>query len=127
MVSAKSPHIRLQHILENIDGILTATSGMTTAEVMSSFVLIRAVERAVQIISEAAKELPKNIRDAEPGVPWQDIIRIGNILRHEYYRIREDVLIDILQVDLPKLRPAVIRLLATTSGSGPDRRNEGGD
>lgn len=112
MVSAKSPRIRLQHILENIDGILSATSGMTAVEVMSSFVLIRAVERAVQIISEAARELPQDMRDAEPEVPWQDIVRIGNILRHEYYRIREDVLIDILQTDLPKLRPAVVRLLA---------------
>ena len=112
MVSAKSPQIRLRHILENIDGILSATAGLAAAEVMSSFVLIRAVERAVQIISEAAKELPQEMRDVEPDVPWQEIIRIGNILRHEYYRIREDILIDILQVDLPKLRPAVIRLIA---------------
>jgi uncharacterized protein with HEPN domain len=111
MTSAKSPEIRLQHILENIDGILTATADMTTAEVMGSFVMIRAIERAVQIISEAAKELPQAMRDAEPEVPWQDIIRMGNILRHEYYRIREDVLIDILHTDLPRVRPAVMRLL----------------
>ena len=76
--------------------------------------MIRAVERAVQIISEAAKELPQAMRDSEPEVPWQQIIRIGNVLRHEYYRIREDVLVDILQTDLPELRPAVVRLLATT-------------
>ena len=110
MVSAKSPTVRLQHILENIDGILAATAGMPAAEVMRSFVVIRAVERAVQIISEAAKELPQEMRDSEPEVPWQEIIRIGNILRHEYYRIREDVLVDILQTDLPQLRPAVARL-----------------
>jgi|SRR4051812_23903061 uncharacterized protein with HEPN domain len=111
MVSATSPAVRLQHILENIDGILAATAGMPVAEVMRSFVMIRAVERAVQIISEAAKELPREMRDSEPEVPWQEIIRIGNILRHEYYRIREDVLVDILQSDLPLLRPAVVRLL----------------
>ena len=123
MISAKSPQVRLQHILENIDGILSATADMTSAEVMSSFVLIRAVERAVQIISEAAKELPQEIRDAEPDVPWQEIIRIGNILRHEYYRIREDILVDILQTDLPKLRLAVIRLLATTRPPKLDPRS----
>lgn len=126
MVSAKSPEVRLRHILENIDGILSATTGMSAAEVMGSFVLIRAVERAVQIISEAAKELPSEMRNAEPDVPWQDIIRIGNILRHEYYRVREDVLIDILEIDLPKLRPAVLRLLASSSTPEPDHPDEAG-
>lgn len=118
MVSAKSPRTRLYHILENIDGILAATEGLAAAEVIGNFVLIRAVERAVQIISEAAKELPAAVRDGEPDVPWQDIIRIGNILRHEYYRIKEDVLIDILQTDLPRLRPAVVRLLASMQKPG---------
>jgi uncharacterized protein with HEPN domain len=118
MVSARSPRLRLQHILDNIDGILTATTDLTAAQVMGSFVMVRAVERAVQIISEAAKELPQEMRDSEPDVPWQEIIRIGNILRHEYYRIREDVLVDILQTDLPLLRPAVVRLLEKTQASG---------
>jgi uncharacterized protein with HEPN domain len=67
----------------------------------------------VQIISEAAKELPQDMRDAEPQIPWQDIIRIGNILRHEYYRIREDILMEILTTDLPELRLAVVRLMDT--------------
>jgi uncharacterized protein with HEPN domain len=117
MPSAKSPQVRLGHILENIDGIAAATSGMTIAEVMGSFVMLRAVERAIQIISEAAKELPQDMRDAEPDVPWQDIIRIGNILRHEYYRVREDVLEEILRDDLPQLRSAVLRLLSTDPGA----------
>jgi uncharacterized protein with HEPN domain len=92
MVSAKTPEIRLRHVLENIDGILAATTGMTTAEVMRSFVLMRAVERAIQVTSEAAKELLQEMRALQPDVPWQDIIRIGNILRHEHYRIRKDLL-----------------------------------
>lgn len=117
MVSAKSPQIRLKHMLENIDGILSATAKMNAADVMGSFVMMRAVERAIQIISEAAKELPQEMRDAAPEVPWQNIIRIGNILRHEYYRIREDVLVDILNTDLPLLRVAVVRLQTLGSAS----------
>ena len=62
MGSAKSPQVRLRHIVENIDGILAATAGMTTVEVMESFVLMRAVERAIQMISEAAKEPPQEMR-----------------------------------------------------------------
>lgn len=112
MVSAKSPAVRLRHMLENIDGILAATAGMRLDEISGNFLAARAVERAIQIISEAAKELPQTLRDREPGVPWREIINIGNLLRHEYYRIRNDLLQKILEGDLPALRPAVLRLLA---------------
>lgn len=44
-------------------------------------------------------------------MPWKDIINIGNLLRHEYYRIRHDALHEILEIDLPRLRPAIMRLL----------------
>jgi len=119
MQSAKSAEIRLRHILENIDGILAGTAGMSGAEITDDFVTIRAVERAIQIISEAAKELPQELRDAEPSVPWQDIVRIGNILRHEYYRVREDVLMDILSAGLPALREAALRLLDAGISTDP--------
>ena len=87
MISAKLPQVRLQHMLENIDGVLDITAGQTISAILESFVLIRATERALQIISEAAKELPPDVRDREPGVPWKNIIGIGNLLRHEYYRL----------------------------------------
>lgn len=44
MLSAKSPQIRLRHMLENIDGILAATAGMTASDVMESFVMLRAAK-----------------------------------------------------------------------------------
>ena len=48
MVSAKLPQARLQHILEQIDGIVAATQGLAFAQVDNNFVYERAVERAVQ-------------------------------------------------------------------------------
>ncbi len=111
MISAKLPQVRLQHMLENIDGVLDITAGQTISAILESFVLIRATERALQIISEAAKELPPDVRDREPGVPWKNIIGIGNLLRHEYYRLDPAVLDDILTNGLPPLRAAVLRLL----------------
>ena len=112
MTSAKFPQIRLRHILDEIDAILSATKGMTADAVLSDYVTRRAVERAIQIVSEAAKELPPEIRKLEPDVPWAAIIGIGNLLRHEYYRIKMIEIEAILTGHLPRLRPAIIRLLA---------------
>lgn len=117
-MSTKSPNIRLRHILENIDGIVASTQGMTREEITGNFLVMRAIERCIQIISEAAKELPTEMRAREADIPWRDIISIGNLLRHEYYRIRPDDLWDIVHNHLPNLRPAVIRLL-NLSDTGP--------
>jgi uncharacterized protein with HEPN domain len=104
------PEARLRHILENIDAIIAATRGKSHAEITSNYLVQRALERAVEIISEAAKTLPAEFREREPDVPWSEIIGIGNLLRHEYYRIRGDRMLDILTKHLPRLRPAIVRL-----------------
>lgn len=111
MLSAKHPRVRLAHILETIDGVPDITAGLDIEAILASFMHVRATERAFQIISEAAKELPAEVRAAEPDVPWRNIIGIGNLLRHEYYRIDPAVLADILVTELPVLRRAVLRLL----------------
>ena len=98
-------------MLENIDGIIAGTEGHDFETMMTDFVLRLAVERALQIISEAAKELPEDVRRREPDVPWRQIISLVNYLRHEYYRINQSDIQSILQTHLPALRPAVLRLL----------------
>lgn len=112
MDSAKLPEVRLRHILEQIDGIVAATQDRTFEEIQGNFLYERAVERAVQIISEAAKELPADLRERHSDVHWQPIIRIGNLLRHEYYRIRARDMWEIASVHLPVLRPVIVRMLA---------------
>jgi uncharacterized protein with HEPN domain len=111
------PEARLRHILENIDAIIGATQGRSPTEITNDYVVQRALERAVEIISEAAKALPAEFREREPDIPWSDIIGIGNLLRHEYYRIRSDRMLDILNDHLPRLRPAVLRLLSSISAT----------
>jgi uncharacterized protein with HEPN domain len=112
MPTAKLPQVRLGHMLDEIDAIMAATYGMTADAVRDDYLTMRAVERAIQIISEAAKELPAAIRQEEPEIPWSDIIGIGNLLRHEYYRIDAAGIQSILFDHLPRLRPAVLRLLS---------------
>ena len=115
MVSAKSPRVRLQHVIDQIDGIVTATQGLSSAEIANSYIHARAVERAVQIISEAANELPPELRGKYPNVHWQPIIGIGNLLRHEYYRINPRDLWEIVTTHLPALRPVIARMLTEIS------------
>ena len=73
---------------------------------------VAAVERKLQIISEAAIRLGDEAERRIPDQPWRDIRGIGNHLRHAYERIDLDTLWAAVTDDLPPLKAAVIRELA---------------
>jgi uncharacterized protein with HEPN domain len=83
---------RLGHILEAIDGIEGTIAGLSRETVMEHWTLRSAVERGIEIISEAARHVPSELTDAYPDVPWRNIRGVGNFLRHEYDRIEPDIL-----------------------------------
>ena len=112
MAASKSPHLRLLHIRDEIDGVANAVQDISFDKYRESFMLRRAAERAVQIVSEAAKALPPELIARHPDAPWTAIIGIGNVLRHEYQHIDDRRLWEILTVHLPRLRPIVISMIA---------------
>jgi uncharacterized protein with HEPN domain len=61
------------------------------------------VERGVEIISEASRHLPGELKARHPQIPWPKVAGIGNILRHSYERIAPDVLWRLARDDLPPL------------------------
>ena len=75
-------------------------------------VAVAALERFVERISEASRRVDAGLKACEPGIPWQDIAGIGNILRHDYDSVDLVILWNIATRDLPALEAAVVRLLA---------------
>ncbi|MEF3366401.1 HepT-like ribonuclease domain-containing protein [Methylocystis sp. 9N] len=49
-----------------------------------------AVTRALEIISEAARRLPQDLRDRHPHLPWRAIMGAGNVYRRDYDNIAEE-------------------------------------
>jgi uncharacterized protein with HEPN domain len=49
-----------------------------------------AVERLLEILSEASRHVPKTLQEAS-DIPWRDIADLGNLLRHAYHRVDADV------------------------------------
>ena len=75
-----------------------------------------AVERGVEIISEASRHIPAELKDREPQIDWKSVAGIGNILRHDYANIADDVIYKTATARLDDLEPAVLRLLAYVEG-----------
>jgi len=68
---------------------------------------VYAVTRCLEIISEASRRLPDDLKARHPSIAWRDMAGAGNIYRHDY----EDVA-DAVQIDLPPLRAVIAHELA---------------
>jgi uncharacterized protein with HEPN domain len=70
-----------------------------------------ASERGPEIISEASRHIPEDLKDKAPEIPWRQIAGIGNVLRHSYESFSDHVAWDVIQNHLDPLEAAVRRLL----------------
>jgi uncharacterized protein with HEPN domain len=61
------------------------------------------MERGLEIISEASRHLPSDIKDAHPHIEWQSMADLGNRLRHGYNRLDSALLWQIVESDVPIL------------------------
>ena len=98
----------LRDIADAIDLIQRFTAGMDLEQFSEDPKTIAAVERKLQIISEAAIRLGASAEKCCPGLPWRDIRGMGNWLRHQYERIELPVIWRTVQADLPMLKSAVL-------------------
>jgi uncharacterized protein with HEPN domain len=71
-----------------------------------------AVERQLQIITEAAYRLGDEAQLLCPGPDWKGFMGMGNILRHGYHKVDDQIIWDTVKIDLPPLRESVLRVLA---------------
>jgi len=91
------------------------TSGMDFEAFRSNPMAVAAVERKLQIISEAAIRLGDEAERRCPDMPWRDIRGIGNQLRHAYERIDLDTIWKAVTDDVLPLKAAVLRALKLAS------------
>jgi uncharacterized protein with HEPN domain len=116
MAASRNPRLRLLHMRDEIENLSNELAGLHFETWRESYGLRRITERAIQIVSEAARTLPPELRARYPDVPWTDIIAIGNPLRHEYHRVDDKALWETATNDLPKLQPILLRMLGEFEG-----------
>jgi len=91
MARHSSPRQRLADILGAIEAIETYTKNFDLEAFTASPLVYDASVRNIEIISEASRHIPQNLKSSHDTIPWRAIADIGNILRHGYDRINEAV------------------------------------
>lgn len=102
---------RLAHIDEAIDNIRQMLAGRSRAAFIEDMMLRLAVERSLEIISEASRHIPPDLKAKEQTINWRRLADLGNWLRHAYHRTDAGILWDMVQNDLEPLKTFVGRMI----------------
>lgn len=102
----------LQDILEAIAKIERYVVGLDLEHFKRDDLRIDAINMNLIIIGEAANAVPEAIQQRYPNVDWRNIVGLRNVITHEYFRLNLDRIWNVVEVELPRLKQHVERILA---------------
>jgi uncharacterized protein with HEPN domain len=102
----------LHDMLEAIARIEQVTQGKTCDDFAADWQLKWLAERAIEIISEASRAIPDDLKNIRPEIPWARIKAIGNVMRHEYDGLSDQIVWNVIVDEFPRLKMALIAIRA---------------
>jgi uncharacterized protein with HEPN domain len=103
----------IRHHIAMAEGFVT---GMSFDAFKDDNLRLYAVTRCLEIISEASRRLPDDLKARHPLIPWREMAAAGNIYRHEYEDVTARRVWQTLAVSLPSLRGVIATELAAIDG-----------
>jgi uncharacterized protein with HEPN domain len=116
---SKDPTIAIRDCLAEIAVLHQIATRMRLQTFRNDPIVRRAAAYAVQTISEAVRCIPDDWLADFPTEPWGQIKGIGNRIRHEYFRIDDAILWEIIITDTRSLKTVMEAMLARHSGGAP--------
>ena len=101
----------LSHMLDEIDYLLDQQVRITKSQLFADGTFQCAFSRSIEILGEAAKQMPAEFRGQHPEVPWKAIAGMRDRLIHGYFAVDYDIVWDVVEHKLSDLRPLVIKML----------------
>ena len=102
-MSRSDPLIRVHHMLDHAREAVEMVRHRTRAHLDTDRMLNLALVRLMEVVGEAAAQIPEDFRAHYPEVPWRDVADLRNWLIHGYDAVDFDILWAIIQGDLPPL------------------------
>jgi uncharacterized protein with HEPN domain len=106
-----SPPEYIRHMLDEIDYILSRISDTDYESFVRDETLKRAFVRSIEIIGEASKKLPEDIKAMQPDVAWRKVSGMRDRLVHDYFGVDYMIVWDVASNKMPDLRIKLQTLL----------------
>ena len=110
-MSTRDPRLFLVDMLEAIEKIGRYTAGLSLDQFEASDMVVDAVVRNLEIIGEAARQMPLTLRDRYPQVEWSRVVGFRNIVIHAYFAVDVEIVWTIATQRLSELQPVLQEML----------------
>lgn len=100
----------LQDMLNSLDDVVSFTKNMRFDSFSEDKKTVYAVIRCLEVMGEAAKKIPKSLRDKHPSLPWKEMAGMRD-KAHEYFGVNLKTLWKTAKEELPPLRPLIQEML----------------
>jgi len=107
MTAPRSSLDYLDDILDAVEKIEIFTRGISYEEFSEDDKTVYAVTRALEVIGEATKCIPREVRERYPSLPWSEMAGMRDKLIHAYFGINNAIIWRTIRDDIPLLRSAM--------------------
>ncbi len=102
----------LTDILNAIDKVQDYTESLTFEEFSSKHIIIDAVVRNLEIIGEAASQLPEDFKNSHKEIDFRKVKDFRNVITHKYWEVDKDIVWDIIQNKLNDLKEKMQKIVS---------------
>ncbi|HEX8036312.1 MAG TPA: DUF86 domain-containing protein [Ktedonobacterales bacterium] len=102
-MSERDPRVILDEMLQCIALIRSYTTGLTAETFEQQQALQDAIVHRIEILGEAASQLPDTVKSQHTDIPWRVIVDMRNRLIHGYFAVRLDLVWQVATTDIPAL------------------------
>lgn len=97
----------VEDILDAMEKAEIILEGIRYEDYETDFRINFAVIRALEIISEASKRIPEDLRESTPNIPWKGMSGMRDRIIHGYDNIDYQIIWDVIKKDIPKIKPLI--------------------
>lgn len=102
----------LDDIVSEINKVKLFIKGFSFEQFKTDEKTVYAVIRAIEIIGEASKKVPDEIKQGQPAIPWREISGMRDKLIHDYSGVNVTIVWKTAIEDLPEIEPLILELIS---------------
>ncbi len=111
-MSKRSALLLVQDMLDSIQKIRRYTYGLSQETFQENDLVVDAVVRNLEVIGEAARQIPEAVRERYPAIPWRRVIGLRHVVVHAYFDVDLEIVWKIVAEQLPVLEQHLLRMRA---------------